>query len=493
VILNSIYNWVYDEPRNSRDFVIFGPIGHGKSTILRTLCKELDKKQRLAATFFVSPDDNATRDPHNIIRTIAYQLAFYHPGLHRQISSALRDSSMAEYVSLNDLIKKLIYEPLKYNTAVYPRGLPSFVIVIDGLDHCSLAGNAEGGSLLSSLSSAIARGSNAGKLIVTTGSYHHRQITGFSDELGIHDAQTIHGDVYCYLKSEFSRIVTERPGIGLPWPSEHDVSILVEWTDFFFLYAATVMRYIGSPDGHDPPGRLQDILHGRCKLEASPFKKMDSLCLHILDSIVTAVEEYDRPTVCRNIRLVLGALAFLQTRLSVESLAHFLGLEMTALRLALFRLSAMVHVPQNDSETVWLRHSFFIGFFTNPDRCSDKRFYIKPVQMQAQLTQLCFDAMDKSLRQDICRIATLKQPNAQINDLHERIGKCMRPEVRYSCMYWTTHLLQAQAAGPTPELSEDLARFSAKTYHWIEAVSLLDMVPPAQRCLRRVVETSLVC
>ena len=111
--------------------------GTGKSTISRTLCEMLDRKNRLGASFFGSRASDKTNDARLIIPVIAHALARASPAIKFEIVKAIEnDPALAEpsYRNLNEQFKKLIYDPIR---AIAGKGASTYkIIVIDGVDEC---------------------------------------------------------------------------------------------------------------------------------------------------------------------------------------------------------------------------------------------------------------------------------------------------------------------------------------------------------------------
>ncbi|KAH6916466.1 hypothetical protein BKA70DRAFT_1556913 [Coprinopsis sp. MPI-PUGE-AT-0042] len=70
-------------------FILDGIAGIGKSTIVKTVCAQAASEQSLAASWFFSRDEQDRKTTRGFVRTLAYQLASYHPTLRDRISQAL--------------------------------------------------------------------------------------------------------------------------------------------------------------------------------------------------------------------------------------------------------------------------------------------------------------------------------------------------------------------------------------------------------------------
>ncbi|KAF4609643.1 hypothetical protein D9613_011944 [Agrocybe pediades] len=131
-ILDDLRKWVQD-PKGSKVFWMNGMAGTGKTTILYSFCKWLEEDNRLAGNFFCSRASTACRDLHNILGSIAYQLAHYSPAFCSQLCKILKEKPNAHMLNVGDQFKWVMEEPLQYSKDAIPEGV---VIVIDALDEC---------------------------------------------------------------------------------------------------------------------------------------------------------------------------------------------------------------------------------------------------------------------------------------------------------------------------------------------------------------------
>ncbi len=103
---------------------------------------------------------------------------------------------------------------------------------------------------------------------------------------------------------------------------------------------------------------------------------------------------------------------------------------------------------------------------------------------QEQMTYRLLDAMDSTLRRDMC---SLQKPGIRIQEAIGYVqGSCL-PQIAYACEYWVEHL---QAGGRT--CSDMLADggivhhfFQKHLLHWLEAMSLLQKIPEAKLALQK--------
>ena len=122
-----------------------------------------------------------------------------------------------------------------------------------------------------------------------------------------------HDNIHRFLGSQLLRIrqQVEQLMYDVPktWPSEKDLEVLVEQSEGLFIYASTLMKFIG--DGNDVPQRkLQVVMTVHTGLNP------------LYDQILSEVPRY--PV---QFEWVMGAVMFLHRFFSVGELGQFLQLE----------------------------------------------------------------------------------------------------------------------------------------------------------------------
>ncbi|KAJ7194426.1 hypothetical protein GGX14DRAFT_321362, partial [Mycena pura] len=150
-------------------------------------------------------------------------------------------------------------------------------------------------------------------------------------------------DVEKYLRHEFFRIHREHRdtmgGIPTPWPSEHILKNLVQKSSGYFVYAATVIKFIDDRD-FCPTDRVAAVVRSQNLPDDCdrPFEALDQLYKQILSTV---------PTRTRLIRILTAIANF---KLSRDDIALLLELDSAHVGLSLRRLHSILEVPSHDSE-----------------------------------------------------------------------------------------------------------------------------------------------
>ncbi|QRV84771.1 Notchless protein [Ceratobasidium sp. AG-Ba] len=131
-VLKELHEWARTST-SKKIYWMNGMAGTGKTTIAYTLCKELEKSETLAASFFCSRQLPECRDVNRIVPTIAYQLARFSSPFRQAVCAVLRDNPDVYNKPVDEQFQHLVTTPLKTVKDALPTDL---VVVIDALDEC---------------------------------------------------------------------------------------------------------------------------------------------------------------------------------------------------------------------------------------------------------------------------------------------------------------------------------------------------------------------
>jgi hypothetical protein len=391
----------------------------------------------------------------------------------------MRDQADLLQRPLREQVSKLVSVPLGTLQAA-----DSLVVVIDALDECDKdAKGREGGELIPLLCAAFYSATSSVKLLITsrleptiqTTFEEVKQATSAQVVLKLHDIDrdVVQGDIRRYLVHSLRRVATHVPGLqDSDWPSDAIIELLVERAGVLFIWAATVVRFVDIDPFQNPCRRLDQVLSAAKNPSSSPYWKLDELYLQVLSQAVDVGDapRQDADALVQCLRTVAGTVILLQRQLPPDALASLTGLDSLEARSMLKRLSSVLIV--SDDEPVRALHPSFADFLTDSARCSDSRFLIlEPVHHEA-IAVRCLSVLNEHLRRDICSLGNSHMLAGRPNpDTGERIARCIKPELGYSCCYWFEHL------GKCVETSTVLVELEtfARTHilHWLECMSLL--------------------
>ncbi|KAJ7433086.1 hypothetical protein B0H11DRAFT_2122972 [Mycena galericulata] len=336
---------------------LHGPAGAGKSAIMQTLCERLQASDRLGASFCFKRSHPTRGNAQVLFATLAYQLALQDPALTHHISNCVELDPSVVGRSMGVQLQKLIIEPCQWRRDDTP-----FTLLIDSLDECN--SEAVQQEILRLLCFAGYEYPRMLRIIVASRPESHiREIfegtsaNGLFCDLNIGQSFT---DVEIYLRSEFSRIHREHHDtmgtIPTPWPSKQIINTLVSRSSGYFIYAATVIKFIDDRDFR-PTERLMTVVRNPTNVDR-PFEALDQLYLQILSSA---------PARSR----LLPILCAIIEGFSSRDIEELLELDPGDVNLTVRRLHSVLKVPSDDSRNILLYHESFRDFVADPARSGE--------------------------------------------------------------------------------------------------------------------------
>jgi hypothetical protein len=473
-VLAKIREWAdYTSPGLSI-FWLVGMAGTGKSTIAKSACEVFAGEGRLGARFFVSAQDIFRRDPHSVLRTIAYQIALKDPAAFR----ALYESTMEHGISsrpMAEQVQKTLFVPL---TAATNNISKEMVIVIDALDECDRLGGVESGDLIPLLASKLSVFDI--KLLVTSRNEHKLEIMrqGLGTVgLTLHDMDEtiVDSDIRRYIESELCKVAQALKVSDPNWPSEDDVRRLVQTTGPFFIYAATVVRYIAN-ERHDPVKRLRQLLDSP-KASSNTLDAVDAVYERILDQCVRNEAGREDADLRKRIQLILGTIVVAMEPLPIRAIANMLPDDVCpkVIQMDVVSLGSILFSTADESlEPVRVLHASFPDFLRG--RCADPRFHIDTSEHHERMAVQCIQILNTRLRKNICDIPDPSVPNSEVPSLVKKLTAVAPEELRYAAKHWVAHLIAVMdVCGDDSELMGYLNEFCSKhLLQWLELMSLLN-------------------
>ncbi|KAF8203519.1 hypothetical protein K438DRAFT_2101104 [Mycena galopus ATCC 62051] len=283
-ILAKLHDWALEDDPTSRILWLHGPAGAGKSAVAQTLCQNLEAEGHLGASFFFKRGHSSRGHATKLFPTIAYHPANVLPEFKTAVLMCMDNEPAALDKSLSIQLERLVMAPLQ---GLVPTR--TMAIVIDGLDECE-GENVQQGIIELVRKTVTQLHCPLRFLIASRPELHISQIFRQSSFDHLHRKFNIHqsfDDIRIYLDSEFTRIHRDHEtmvDVVGPWPSQTNFEHLVNKSSGYFIYAATVIKFIDDSDFR-PTERL-DIVMGIAEPEnGSPFSALDQLYVQILEAI----------------------------------------------------------------------------------------------------------------------------------------------------------------------------------------------------------------
>ncbi|KAF5314383.1 hypothetical protein D9619_011792 [Psilocybe cf. subviscida] len=454
-VLKTVETWALDPNRDHPPvFWLNGIAGIGKSTIAHSVASRLDSRTI------------NLKNGNLVFPTLAFQLSSFDPLIKSRLAQVLEEDPGCVTDSPKIQFEKLIRQPLAAISISKP-----LILVFDALDECQadsleeilwvIVNSIKDIPFLRVFITSRPEGLIREGLAVEDG-HSARQKLVLHEDMRVQEE--VEKDIRLYLKTSLQEI-WQKENQG-EWPPEKDLEALVGHSGKLFIYAATMVRFIGGNRTLDLERQLGVLLNvkvGHIPVSSS-YRRLDQLYLNILEVALPA-EVPDDPHYIERFQNVVGAIVLLQKTLPLDALAPFLGggYNVSKIRQTLYHLHSIFTVPDDPSNVVRTYHLSFPNFITSADRCTNDNAYINPQKQELYLFLRCLDIMKQffvpymrrlDIRQDTIdsfdnqtNVEDVDQPltnsasnNPVDDDLFEGYTS-MNPEVRYAANHWDTHLI----------------------------------------------------
>ncbi|KAM0703990.1 hypothetical protein Q7P35_008996 [Cladosporium inversicolor] len=484
-LLCQIGDWAAN-PSGKRIFWLCGKAGIGKSTISRTIAKDLDEEGRLGASFFFKRGRADRSHAKLFFPTIASQLADKLPGLGHAIAAALEDDSLLCEKHMTKQFEKLLLQPMQCGLSRNAFTKDCF-LVIDALDECEDMDQIE---TLLKLLKRIEDVLTTRMRILVTSRPDPPLVAGFSDMSNdlLHDVQleqaqvgSIKPDLDIYFRYKLAQVQEtypkRNPYCSLPtgWVSQGDIDLLVEKSHPLFIVAYTLCNLLSL--SNRPQEDLRMLLlqtDGR-----GVSTGLGSVYLPVLRQAVAKAIGRNTEEKTSAFKAAIGCLILLYDPLSVTSLSNLLDIPIQDIGALVPPLRSVLNVPEkvdgtpDPFGTIKLFHLSFRDFLVDPDAVKGnegREFWIDEAQAHAKLASHCLRLLGGgALKEDICCVQAPGTRRAAVSKA--QITAHLSKEVAYACCYWVQHVVASQ------EYMKDdgeVHQFLGKhLLHWMEALSWL--------------------
>ncbi|KAJ1300444.1 hypothetical protein OPQ81_005262 [Rhizoctonia solani] len=474
IVLEKILEWARKKHEGGV-YWLNGMAGTGKTTIAYSVCKRLDAENKLAASFFCSRLRDECRNVNWIIPSIAYQLAHFSPPFQNVLSSILEEDQRIEHKTLDQQFDALIKKPLLTIKSVVGEEM---VVVIDALDECE---NKD--STMSMLRMLLSKSTDLPlRFIVSSRPEPQIRDQMTEDRVGsrlvLHelDRGVVQTDVERYIRDELKHMK--------PAPEEDQISALVKRAGILFIYASTVVRYIGYGNFQsDPHGRLCDILNGPESEEDVEYEEIDQLYVTVLDAALgnRKLRKVQRDMMQQVVHTVICA----REPLTVVGLSGLLQIDNPErVREVLRPLWSVLYIVEGN-ELVTTLHASFPDFMLESTR--SEKYHCDSEAHNRKLAELCFTRIERTRPQfNICQLDSSHLPDHSVPDIKHRVEEAISSELLYACRYWADHV---QAAKYTSSMVEQLLEFlSKRLLLWMEVLNLKGQMKAGMECMKLTAE-----
>ena len=336
-----ILDWIHDENSVSSFFWLYGPAGAGKTAILQAiaefLCSPSESDQNFGGSFFFSRGKQGRDQGHFLFSTIAYQLALNVPGLRQHVNRIMESNPTLLSKSMILQLRTLIVDAFHQLSPLPQRSYP---VIIDGLDECHDKATQQ--LILQLLCEAITVHKLPLRFLIGSrpeshirGSFDQESLYTITRRVVLDETFNPGRDIRVFLRDGFAKIRTKNSVLShveQPWPEEGIIDLLVQRSSGQFIYAATVLKFVGA-DFRSPTKLLALVL----KPDPTAFSDLDQLYTQILSVYPSEV----------NIVEVLGIIIAFDDNHLPEVIEDILGMEEGELKLVLCGLSSLMK-DEND-------------------------------------------------------------------------------------------------------------------------------------------------
>jgi hypothetical protein len=475
-ILNRIMAWVaspqeINEGPWSNTYWFYGSPGIGKTSLAHSICENLHDRKLLAGAFFCRRDDPHLSELANVIPTLINALAGIFPPFRSMVADCLRkDRNLTSKTMKNSLFLDFIRNLPRHPTN-------TLVFVIDALDECGDDWSRPG--LLKVLTDATAHAPWL-KVIITSRPEADIQrffgaLTGLPHfRYDLDEDQDASADLQTFARSKFSSVASKWY-LPAPWPEESLFNRVISRANGLFIFIKTVV--LALEHCKDPSESLEATLQD----SSDPgLNSLYALYSSILKArIVPRDAEFQR---------VIGVLLTTAPYRSLceETIAELAGVRPNLVKKWVDDLSSLLYRDEGANRAIRIRHLSISDFFVNNDCHSD--YQVSVIDANVHLGVSCLKTMVDQLCFNICKLDDSRLANADIEDLQSRIEQNISDSLQYSSLYWSNHLCFAPDIGDQ-RVSGGLKEFFEGLYpiFWIEALSVMGMVPIGAPSLRRVI------
>ena len=365
----------------------------------------------------------------------------------------------------------------------------STVIIIDALDECK---DEEPASAILSILGQFVSDLPEAKFFLTGRPEQHIQagfrlplLVELTDVFVLHEVEPnqVNNDVQLFFKHSFSELTRRQPGLD-NWPTKTQLDLLCKTTAGLFVYAVATVKFIDNQSS-SPRKQLDLLLQlpRRTEFEdKAKFKANTALDL-LYTSILQDAFSDNLPEDDLKVRSILSAVVLTVNPLSPFAIATLLGFDTEDVTLRLFSVHSLLTLPDNINHPVKSFHKSFPDFITNPNRCTDQRFYIHPYHHHLDILVSCLKLMNQTLERNICHLPDAVK-NSEVDDLPERAEQYINHALEYACKSWHRHLVGEPTANRDEITSVLYSLLEKKFLCWLEVLSVLGAVKNAVDALK---------
>ncbi|QRW11251.1 hypothetical protein RhiLY_10250 [Ceratobasidium sp. AG-Ba] len=469
-IIDRLEAWAHSEDQPSLAWM-YGMAGLGKSSIAASISKRLDDKRMLAASFFCKRDSPDLRDPRKLLATIACELAQKWPAYAQVAVEIVRNDINLSSKHIQPLYDTLLAVPLR-DLAVKERPPVALIIVVDALDEC---GDATTRNQLLTCLCNIPQLAPWLKVLLT--SRPDEDISAhFEDpatpafvrvDVFQHEASL---DIQVFVRASLSKAMAFHDR------AESVVSDISRLAAGSFIWARTACTYILS--GIDKTKRIKLLTSG------THLTSIDELYATILKANNIGADQENMEDMLACLGVIIATS--MRSPLPIPALASLLGGDPSQMALedTIKKLGSVLYADEKLGGAIRVSHPSFMDYITTASR--SKNLCVDLDRQNSILAKSCLCTMQRELKFNICGLNTSATSDKDVLELKSQVNRTISAHLRYSCVYWSSHMHEAIF----DEIEEHLRVFllGRELLYWLETLSLLGMLSVAPSSLLQLVK-----
>ncbi|KAH6880714.1 hypothetical protein B0T10DRAFT_551503 [Thelonectria olida] len=472
-LLREIHDWT-NNPDAKAIFWLNGMAGTGKSTVSRTIARDLYQAKRLGASFFFKRGETDRGSMSKFIPTLAGQLVRAEPALANHIKIAVDSDPAIFGKRLQVQFEELIVKPL---SGLRNAQSTTIMIVVDALDECERDDDVKVAINLFTRFNALR--SPSCRVFLTSrpelpirlgfnsirGTYQDLVLHELPQDVIEHDISTFLKQQLSVIRSDYNLSVSQSRHLAPDWPGDLNLQSLAQMAVPLFIFAATMCRFIGDRRLGLPHNQLAEVLQFTTRSQES---QLDATYLPVLERLIAGLSARQTEKVIQRFRKVVGPIVNLAAPLPISSLEQILEISSADINNLLDMLHSVIDVPMMETHPVRILHLSFRDFLIDPEKCESSPFWIDEKKAHHEIGIGCLRILERHLREDVCH---LRMPGTLRSSINPKIiDRYLPSEVKYAVLYWVHHVMEA---GMSIHDDGPFDIFLREHFlHWLEALSL---------------------
>ncbi|PPQ73961.1 hypothetical protein CVT26_006312 [Gymnopilus dilepis] len=413
-VLAELQEWVDHPEQDSFIKWVKGSAGVGKTVIVRTMAEMLAERKQLLASFFFWRSGQQCNNAQYFVATVSYQICQLLPDCKSIIAQVVEEDPKIFTRTMRVQVEKLVTNPI---ASIWQKGKHdangALVIVVDGLDECLQAVIQSQGinnqpqdedrqcEILREVHRALDQLQQHGMpLRLLIASRPERHIQGVFDRdlkqntsfIMLNDSHDATEDIRRYYIDKFSSIRDHHPlrhHLPLPeWPSSNQLDELVVRASGQFIYASTVMQFIGATR-KNPSIQLDVILARKDHSGMRPLTRLDLL----YQTIFSQIGQDDWPATQQLLGILLSDSKFATQRQPPTFWDLFLGWSSGEVEALLMALDSVLEIRPEQvasyQKFIHFYHASLQEFLL--DQARSGPFFIDLNATQEEMAILCIN------------------------------------------------------------------------------------------------------